>query len=177
MYDNDCDALETSDMIQVTSVGSSPGAAEQASVEIHADPGQYSLCGENYDTADYRRVRTAWLLDKSYQPGEVNFYYEVEISPIMVEGNVLASGDDEIDWKAEQAVISAVNSGNVWMWAVVKVTACLRLADEEIAASTYLGGSWLDEDDFLMDSYDDFCAEALSQLQRQLTQGASSTSI
>lgn len=54
--------------------------------------------------------------------------YEISVypeDPHSVRGNVLASGDEEADREAEQAVLRALGNGNQWAWCTVKVEARL----------------------------------------------------
>jgi hypothetical protein len=54
---------------------------------------------------------------------DVEFSLTCEPEDVPLEGNVLASGDDEEDRKAEQWVRDQLDSGNEWAWCTVKVTA------------------------------------------------------
>ena len=60
--------------------------------------------------------------------------WSLEISPsdIPIEGNCLASGDDDADREAEEAIRSQLNSGNEAAWCDVTVKARLRGTSLEV---------------------------------------------
>lgn len=60
---------------------------------------------------------------REFKADEVDFVLGVEFDDLDIEGNVLASGDDEADRNAEEWVRNEVERGNVWAWACVIVTA------------------------------------------------------
>lgn len=91
--------------------------------------------------------------------------YTIECLPetTPLKGNVLASGDDEEDRRAEDWVREQLEAGNEWAWCVVKVSATLG----DFEGIDYLGVcSYESEQDF-KDSgyYDDMKAEALASLK------------
>jgi len=80
-----------------------------------------------------------------------------------IVGNVLASGDDDLDKQAEDEIISRVKRGDIWVWASVEV----RVTWEDLTESEYLGGcSYADEADFRENSgyFADMVAECLDRL-------------
>lgn len=89
---------------------------------------------------------------------------EVEASPddTPLRGNVLASGDPEVDRAAEQKVADRLDSGDIWAWAAVRVVARF----DGFEADAYLGGcTYADADDFKADVYfDDLRDEVLGDL-------------
>jgi hypothetical protein len=98
---------------------------------------------------------------------DVTFTVECEPEDIPVEGNALASGDDEADREAEQWVYDQLDAGNEWAWCTVKVTA--RWGDFE--GVDYLGCcSYRSEEDFAAgDGYlPQMKQEALADLNRRL---------
>lgn len=86
---------------------------------------------------------------------------EPESTPL--EGNVLASGDDDEDAAAEEWVRDQLDSGNEWSWCIVRVVGRWRgLTEWEC-----LGGcSYRSEEDFKEGGYyEDMRSEVLRRLQ------------
>ncbi len=83
-----------------------------------------------------------------------------------VRGNAMASGDDAADKAQEDEIIRRLNSGDVWAWATVKVTATY----EEFSGEAHLGCcSYASEADFKADAYyRDMRFEAFEDLKRNL---------
>lgn len=54
---------------------------------------------------------------------DVSFEYEADYCDIPLDGNVLASGDDEEDLLAEQQIQERLNSGDMFAWCRIEVTA------------------------------------------------------
>lgn len=54
---------------------------------------------------------------------DVTFTLEVEQDDQPVRGNAMVSGEDELDKKYEDEILERLNSGDVWAWASVCVTA------------------------------------------------------
>lgn len=79
-----------------------------------------------------------------------------------VRGNAMASGDDAIDKQVEDEILQRLDDGDVWAWALVKVTGCLR----GLKAETYVGGcNYSSEADFKADGcYEDMQDEVLEEL-------------
>ena len=78
--------------------------------------------------------------------------WEIECLPedTSIEGNVMASGDDEADRKAEQLVIDQLDSGNEWAWCTVRVSGRYM----GLEAYDFLGCcSYLSIDDFKLGGY------------------------
>lgn len=95
--------------------------------------------------------------------------YTLECSPedIEVRGNAMASGDDEADKEAEDAIIADLEAGNEWAWCCAKVTAEWNGFEGE----DYLGGcSYRDEADFKAEGgyYEDMKERALDDLYAQV---------
>jgi hypothetical protein len=83
-----------------------------------------------------------------------------------IEGNVLASGDDAADRRAERSVRRQLEAGNQWAWCVARVAGQWK----GLRASDYLGGcSYKGEKDFIKNSgyYDDMRATVLAEIQKQ----------
>jgi len=79
--------------------------------------------------------------------------YKIECLPeyIPIKGNVSAI-DEKIDRECEERVISSLESGNLWAWCCVKVTAFIDGIDLE--GVDYLGGcSYKSENDFKRGGY------------------------
>lgn len=93
---------------------------------------------------------------------QVSWTLTVDCDDIPIRGNVMASGDAEFDKQVEDALISRVNSGDVWAWARVEVTGTFKGLSE----SEYLGGcSYKDQNDFEESGYyDDMKAVILATL-------------
>ncbi len=75
-----------------------------------------------------------------------DFKIRMEPEDTPVEGNALASGDDEEDRKAEETILEQLNNGNDWAWCRVQVVAAFAGLEGE---STWLGCcSYQSEEDF-----------------------------
>lgn len=86
---------------------------------------------------------------------------------IPVRGNALASGDDAIDKACEDDILARLESGDVWAWAAVEVTASW----DDWSASDYLGAcSYDSKKDFRQSGgyYDDMRETALRSLAEKL---------
>lgn len=91
----------------------------------------------------------------------ITVYAEVDELPI--EGNAMASGDNEADREAEQWIRDQLDQGNIWAWAAVTVT----VAWEGFEASDHLGAcSYKSEEDFREPGgyFDQMVNEALDEL-------------
>ena len=89
------------------------------------------------------RTRLAERLD-----GQIEFAISAEMDHIPVRGNALASGDDAEDKRVEDEIFERLNSGDVWAWASVHVTATFG----KFVGHDYLGGCcYKDESDFCQD--------------------------
>jgi hypothetical protein len=90
------------------------------------------------------------LTFRPLKSSDVVFTIAAELDPLDVRGNAMASGDDVADRECEDAIIARVNSGDVWAWACVTVTATW----EGFEASDVLGAcSYADEADFKAGGY------------------------
>lgn len=82
-----------------------------------------------------------------------------------IKGNVMASGDDEVDEAAEMLVLDQLAHGNQWAWCTVRVV-CTH-APSGITGDNYLGCcSYKSEEDFRSSSADyfnDMCADAFDE--------------
>lgn len=78
-------------------------------------------------------------------------------------GNCIASGDDDFDRACEDDIRRQLESGNVWAWCVVKVSAHF----EGFTGNAYLGAcSYASEKDFLeCDYYASMRVEARTYLR------------
>lgn len=104
---------------------------------------------------------------RKFQPNEIRFILYCEPEDMPIRGNVMASGDDEADREAEDAVIADLESGNQWAWCCVTITA-------EWAGFTgraVLGGvSHKAAEEFCIPGgyYDDMIHEALADLLNEI---------
>ena len=103
---------------------------------------------------------------------DVTFTLRVEYETLPVRGNVMASEDSAFDKECEDEILKRLDSGDVWAWAWVEVTATYTLPDgEEFHGCASLGGcSCENEKDFCQPGgyYDDMKHEALDDLQRTI---------
>jgi hypothetical protein len=86
---------------------------------------------------------------------------------IPVRGNIMASGDDQLDKEVEDEVLRRLEMGDVWAWCCVEIVAEYR----GVKASTTLGGcSYLSEDDFIKNGgyYDDLVWEVTQDLRSKI---------
>ena len=95
--------------------------------------------------------------------------FDVECMPedVQIEGNALASGDDDADRECEQDIMEQLASGNQWAWCTVRVVATLG----EFSGDAYLGCcSYASEADFKAPGgyFDDMKSEALDDLRRSI---------
>ena len=96
---------------------------------------------------------------------EIAIRLKVEPEFVSVEGNAMASGDDAFDREVEQDIVSRVQHGDVWAWAMLTVTASWGL----FSCSDHLGCcSYADEEDFRQAGgyFDDMVDEALQDLNK-----------
>ena len=102
---------------------------------------------------------------------DVTFSLECEPEDMSIEGNCMASGDDDVDAEQEQWIRDQLDDGNEWAWCQVTVVATWR----EWEGKAHLGGcSYLSKEDFMQPGgyYDDLKSEALDDLNTTLTQAA-----
>lgn len=105
---------------------------------------------------------------KRKYPKDVYFRVVAEEEDIDVRGNAMASGDDEVDKKYEDEIISDLQSGNEWAWAYVKVIAEYEDEDgNQYEGHDGIGGcSYKNEHDFVRNSgyYEDMKSMAFDEL-------------
>jgi hypothetical protein len=110
---------------------------------------------------------------------DVVFAVECLPEDIPVRGNAMASDEPELDKKVEDEIIARLDSGDLWAWCCVKVTATLECVsqrkgyvptDVSLVGVDYLGGcSYRDEGDFREGGYfADMKDAALDDLQAQV---------
>ena len=89
----------------------------------------------------------------------------VEPESIPVEGNAIASGDDDYDRRTEERIQERLDSGDVWAWASVTVKGTWR----GLTAKDHLGCcNYRNEKDFRRDVYyDDMRDAVISDLVEQ----------
>jgi hypothetical protein len=97
---------------------------------------------------------------------EVSFELHWEQDDTTVRGNAVASGDNAEDRACEDEIIRRLDRGDVWAWALVKVTA--RWGN--FVGIDYLGAcSYESEDEFKADAYyTDMKQRALFELNKQI---------
>ena len=103
----------------------------------------------------------------------VTYTLEVFFDDTDVRGNVIVSGDDAADKEAEDEIIARLDSGDVWAWALIKVTASAGAGRWTLQGEpAYLGGcSYASLDDFVKGSADywqDLKQEALTNLKKAI---------
>jgi hypothetical protein len=94
---------------------------------------------------------------------QVEFTLVAEQDDVEVRGNAVASGDDLMDKKIEDEIIERLDSGDVWAWACVTVTARWK----GLEGVDHLGAcSYRDERDFIQSSgyYEEMKKEAYADL-------------
>jgi hypothetical protein len=95
--------------------------------------------------------------------------YTLHVHPedMPVRGNVMASGDDELDKRVEDEIIDRLNRGDDWAWCTVEIRAEYR----GLIGAAFLGGCTYDsERDFVENSgyYEDLCHEARQNLLAEI---------
>lgn len=102
---------------------------------------------------------------------EVTFTITVAQDDEEVRGNLMDSGDPQVDLAAEVEVCDRIDRGDVWAWCEITVTAsvCLQVDGAELLAqcqTTLCHCSYEDEADFIRcdDYYPQMKAEALEEL-------------
>ena len=93
---------------------------------------------------------------------QAKFSISVQQEDLPITGNVLASGNKQLDSEAEDEIFRKLNSGHLWAWCSVCVTAEFR----GLTGTAYLGGcSYEDEEDFKSGIYyEEMKQEALNEL-------------
>lgn len=102
--------------------------------------------------------------------GKVNIFLTVEEEYCSVRGNALVSGDDTADKEAEDEILERLDSGDLWAWCSVTITATIE-GLEELEGVDNLGCcSYVDEQDFLSPDgyYPDMKSAAIEDLKTQL---------
>jgi hypothetical protein len=111
-------------------------------------------------------------MDHLIRRADVSFSVDAEMDEMPVRGNALASGDDAADRECEDEILARLESGDVWAWACVKVTASITLDDgRTFEASEFLGGCcYASEADFKVPGgyYEDLCTEAFDALDEKV---------
>lgn len=97
---------------------------------------------------------------------DIDFTIEALEEISSVEGNALASGDDEQDRKAEEYIYRQLEAGNEWAWCCVRVRGWYY----GLSAEEYLGCcSYKSREDFENGGYfEDMRNAVLEDLQDQL---------
>lgn len=104
---------------------------------------------------------------RMFKPEEVRFFIAVREDDLPLRGNVLASGDEEADLEAERNVGEALERGEVWSWALIRVSAWWAGfdGDDYLGACSYASEqAFLDDDSYLPD----MLAEALDEMLRKI---------
>jgi hypothetical protein len=101
----------------------------------------------------------------------ITYVTEIEQEYESVRGNALASGDDAEDKAAEDEILRQLDSGNLWAWCTVVVTAKMPIGDEVFEGRDTLGCcSYRDTKDFVCEEgyYPDMRSEAKEDLKRNI---------
>jgi hypothetical protein len=95
----------------------------------------------------------------------VTYDYTVEYEDTPVRGNLIVSGDVELDKQDEDEVIRRLAAGDVWAWCWVRVTATWEdwTGEASLGCCCYGG-----ENDFLSDCYGDLKMAAYDDLKAKL---------
>ena len=108
---------------------------------------------------------------------DVTFTIECLEEDLPIEGNAMASGDDEFDRGVCRDIQRALDRGNLWAWCCVKVTATYRAPNGQTFRGTdYLGAcSYESDKDFVRcnDSCADMKDRALDDLNESIERIAS----
>jgi hypothetical protein len=81
---------------------------------------------------------------------QIEFELIVHPEDVQVRGNVMASGDDKVDKRAEDSVLRQLENGNQWAWCRVEVKAKYKAFE----ASDFLGCcSYKNQKQFEKDGY------------------------
>lgn len=87
-------------------------------------------------------------------PLPVTFTLEVHTEDLPVRGNVVASGNKEVDKEYEDKIITRIDAGDVWAWCIVVVKATIELDGQKFQGYDTLGAcSYDSEEDFKVDGY------------------------
>lgn len=109
---------------------------------------------------------------KTIDPSRVSYSIHVQCDDTPIAGNALASGCDETDKKYENELIDRLARGDVWGWALVRVTA--HYPDTYITGVDYLGHcTYANEAEFrgIKGGYfDDMKEQALANLSTNLSE-------
>jgi len=133
------------------------------------DPVFRSWTDHATDCPQGQRLRREDRIRKVRELAEV----QVDALPedIPVRGNVLASGDEDEDRAAEDAVLAALEDGEPWAWAVLRV----RVRVQDWTAEAFLGGvSYWGPDadaDVRRDLVPDLVHEACGELVDRMVDG------
>lgn len=104
---------------------------------------------------------------RSLTTKDVTIEMHAEPEGCPVRGNALASGNDDIDRAAEDAILERLAQGDLWVWCMVRVTVSWHI----FAGHAYLGCcSYADADDFkqLGGCFDDLVDNALDELNQKI---------
>lgn len=99
---------------------------------------------------------------------EIKYRLEAEMDDAPVRGNAMCSGNEEQDKEVEDEIIARLDAGDVWAWALVRVTAYVEGCS--VVGVDHLGGCcYEDEEDFKGGGYyEDMKAEAKWHLLDQM---------
>jgi hypothetical protein len=99
---------------------------------------------------------------------DVTFCITCAPEDLQIEGNCLASGDDEVDRQAAESIRADLESGNEWAWCRVIVTAEW---EGRLGADSLGGCSYANEGDFKTGGYfEDMKRAALADLNQQIAE-------
>jgi hypothetical protein len=113
-------------------------------------------------------VHPVALTLRSLTAEEVTFELLMDQDDVPFEGNVMASGNTEVDDEAEKWVESQLADGNSWAWCIVTVTARYR---SFAGIDSLCGCSYESEETFkACDYYKDLCSSALENLNSNIAE-------
>lgn len=111
-------------------------------------------------------------IDSLVASAEITLTVEYDDTPL--RGNAMASDDADFDKQVEDEILERLDSGDVWAWAHVRVTASVEIDGYgTVEASASLGGcNYLSEQDFRECEYDGMESEARDALRAEIFEQA-----
>ena len=103
---------------------------------------------------------------KTLTVNDITWTVTAQFDDIPVRGNAMVSGDADFDREVEDRILSRLEDGDVWAWAMVLVQGEYK----GLSASDTLGAcNYADQDDFEQGGYyDDMRATVVDSLNEQL---------
>jgi hypothetical protein len=87
----------------------------------------------------------------------VEFNLELLQDDTPIRGNAMASGDDDVDRRYENKIIAALEDGNDWMWANVRMTASVDIDEcwDSLHCCVYENRADFEDDRYYFDMKDE----------------------